>query len=124
MDALEADELLLPVNLASRLVLSNTAFAQQFIAAGGWAGEGEGEGAGAAKGGGAAGLWGALAGGVSRVRACVHARVRVSAHSAHKTFGGDTLMGYGLVSPATQTHLLLLLPPTRAPHPPSPIRIC
>ncbi|KAG2431488.1 hypothetical protein HXX76_009502 [Chlamydomonas incerta] len=37
MDSLEGEELLLPVNLASRLVLSNTAFAQQFIAAGGLA---------------------------------------------------------------------------------------
>ncbi|GFR42822.1 hypothetical protein Agub_g3779, partial [Astrephomene gubernaculifera] len=37
LDSLESEELLLPVNLASRLVLSNTAFAQQFIAAGGLA---------------------------------------------------------------------------------------
>ncbi|GLI63648.1 hypothetical protein VaNZ11_006646 [Volvox africanus] len=37
LDSLEGEELLLPVNLASRLVLSNTVFAQQFIAAGGLA---------------------------------------------------------------------------------------
>ncbi|KAG2431486.1 hypothetical protein HXX76_009500 [Chlamydomonas incerta] len=37
MDSLEGEELLLPVKLASRLELSNTAFARQFIAAGGLA---------------------------------------------------------------------------------------
>lgn len=34
IDLLEGEELLLPVNLASRLVLSNPPFAQQFIATG------------------------------------------------------------------------------------------
>ncbi|GLC39018.1 hypothetical protein PLESTM_000827500 [Pleodorina starrii] len=37
LDCLEGEELLLPVNLASRLVLSQAVFAQQFIAAGGLA---------------------------------------------------------------------------------------
>ena len=31
LESLSGDELLLPVNVASRLVLSSTAFAQQFV---------------------------------------------------------------------------------------------